>query len=192
MSMTAFCVPGRAWRPPLTWLATSIFLAFVAVPVSAEEPITVSLDHARIIKLPERAQTIVIGDPLIADLSIQPGGLAVITAKGYGATNIIAMDHDGAVLMEKNIEVHGPSDPTVVVYRGVTRQTYSCNPECERRITLGDTGVGNFDDKTTIDQDYFTKTIEQTSTRNDAAMKAGSGPDNSSNSNSNSAAQSRH
>ena len=30
-----------------------------------------------------------IGNPLIADLSIQPGGLAVITGKGYGATNFI-------------------------------------------------------------------------------------------------------
>ena len=45
------------------------------------------LDEARIMKLPDRATTVVIGNPLIADLSIQPGGLAVITGKCYGATN---------------------------------------------------------------------------------------------------------
>jgi len=176
--MTAFCVRGRAWRP-LHGLATGIFLTLAAVPVSAEEPINVSLDQARIIKLPERAQTIVIGNPLIADLSVQPGGLAVITAKGAGATNIIVMDHDGAVLMEKTVAVQGPSDPIVVVYRGNTRETYSCNPECTSRITLGD------------DKEYFTNTLEQTSARNDAAMKAGASPENSNNNNAG-ATQSRH
>ena len=53
----------------------------------------------------------VIGDPLIADVSLQPGGLAVITGKGYGATNVVVLDKTGAVLMERNVEVKGPPDP---------------------------------------------------------------------------------
>ena len=81
-----------------------------------------------------------IGNPLIADLSIQSGGIAVVTGKAYGATNVVVMDKSSAVLMEKTIEVKGPDDPTVVVYRGVTRQTYSCTPDCSPRATLGDTG----------------------------------------------------
>ena len=89
-------------------------------------------------QLPDRAATVVVGNPLIADLSIQPGGLAVITGKGYGATNFIVLDRHGAVLTEKTIEVTGPSDKTVVVYRGTDRETYSCTPDCSRRITLGD------------------------------------------------------
>ena len=115
----------------------------------------------RLIKLPERAATVVIGNPLIADLSVQPGGLAVITGKGYGATNVIVLDHDGAVLTEQTVEVKGPSDPIVVVYRGDKRETYSCTPECARRITLGD------------DPDYFAKTIDETSTRDSQAIAAG-------------------
>ena len=71
-----------------------------------------------------------IGNPLIADLSIQPGGLAVITGKSYGATNFLIMDKSGAVLTEQNVEVEGPTDKIVVVYRGVDRNTYSCTPEC--------------------------------------------------------------
>ena len=73
-------------------------------------------------KLPERAATLVIGNPLIADISIQPGGIAVITGKGYGATNVIVMDRSGAVLMEKTVEVKGPTDRIVFVYRGVDAQ----------------------------------------------------------------------
>ena len=60
-------------------------------------------------ELPERIATIVIGNPLIADASLQAGGLMVITGKGYGMTNIIALDRAGNVLMNKNIEVRGPA-----------------------------------------------------------------------------------
>ena len=55
-----------------------------------------------------------IGNPLIADAALQPGGLMVITGKGYGTTNIIVLDRAGAVLMEKTIEVQGPREHVVV------------------------------------------------------------------------------
>ena len=103
----------------------------------------------------------VIGNPLIADLSLQPGGLAIITGKAYGATNVVVMDRSGAVLAEHIVEVKGPPDPIVVVYRGAARNTYSCTPECSPRITLGD------------DSDYFDKTLNQASSRNTQALAAG-------------------
>lgn len=99
--------------------------------------ISVILDQARLVKLPDRVATIVIGNPTIADTVLQPGGWMIITGKGYGSTNIIALDRSGAILMEKQVEVQGPQD-VVVVYRGVERGTYSCTPDCERRLTLGD------------------------------------------------------
>ncbi|MBX9776259.1 MAG: pilus assembly protein N-terminal domain-containing protein [Xanthobacteraceae bacterium] len=99
--------------------------------------ITVVLDQARLVKLPDRVATIVVGNPVIADAAVQSGGWMVITGKGYGLTNIVALDRSGAVLMEKSIEVQAPQD-VVVVYRGVERDTYSCTPECSRRLTLGD------------------------------------------------------
>ena len=40
------------------------------------ETITVHLDQARILKLPERTATLVVGNPLIADAAVQPGGIA--------------------------------------------------------------------------------------------------------------------
>jgi putative type II/III system pilus formation protein len=160
--MTALWVRGRAGLLALHWLWAAMMLpAAVASPAIADEPITVRIDQARILKLPERAATVVIGNPLIADLSIQPGGLAIVTGKGYGATNVLVMDRSGAVLAEHVVEVKGPPDRIVVVYRGVARNTYSCTPECAPRITLGD------------DSDYFDKTLNQASTRNTQALAAG-------------------
>ena len=151
----------RLGRNLLVCVAAALFIVTVATPAFSAGTIAIQIDRARLIKLPERAATVVIGNPLIADLSLQPGGLAVITGKGYGATNVIVLDHDGAVLTEQTIEVKGPSDPTIVVFRGVNRETYSCTPECSRRITLGD------------DPDYFDKTISQSTTRNTQALAAG-------------------
>lgn len=170
--MTALCVHGPnspnlfATRllpllaSLLTWLAAAFLLFALASPVVAAERIVVFLDHARVIKLPDRASTIAVGDPLIADLSIEPGGIAVVTGKGYGATNFIVMDKSGTVLMEKNVEVTGQTDKTVVVYRGVNQETYSCTPLCERRLTLGDA------------PEFFDKTLAQITARNAQAAGA--------------------
>jgi Flp pilus assembly secretin CpaC len=159
--MTALCVRGQAARRALRWLGAALIFAAAASHAVAEEPIAVEVDQARVLKLPERASTIVIGNPLIADLTIEPGGIAIVTGKGYGATNFVVMDRGGAVLLEKNVEVKGPPDPIVVVYRGVARNTYSCTPQCAPRITLGD------------DSDYFDKTLGQSASRNAQAMGAG-------------------
>jgi len=177
--MTALCVRGRAAHNAANWLVywllAGLVVAAVASGAFADEPIAVSIDQATILKLPERAATVVIGDPLIADLSLQPGGIAIVTGKGYGATNVVVMDRSGAVLMEKLVEVKGPNEPIVVVYRGSTRQTYSCTPDCSPRVTLGDTSKDDVDKDTGLPTGYFDKTLAQTVTRNNQALSAGAG-----------------
>jgi hypothetical protein len=109
--------------------------AFAEPPPRA---IGVIIDQARLIKLPARVATIVVGNPLIADVTLQPGGIMVVTGKGYGATNFIAMDRAGEVLVDRLIQVEGPADPIITVYRGIERESLSCMPICQPRITLGD------------------------------------------------------
>ena len=135
----------------------------VGSPAAADAAlVSVVLDQAKLLKLPEKVSTIVIGNPLIADVSLQPGGLMVLTGKGYGVTNIMALDRAGNILMEKSVEVKGPSADVVVVYRGVERETYSCTPLCNRRITLGDSNT------------FFDATLAQTGSRN--GLAAGNAP----------------
>ena len=111
--------------------------------------IAVNVDQAKLVRLPTRVTTIVVGNPLIADVTLQTGGVIVVTGKGYGATNFIAMDRSGEILVDRIIQVEGPTDQIVTVYRGVERESYSCLPICQRRITLGD-GESYF--KSTMDQ----------------------------------------
>ncbi|MGV3634673.1 MAG: pilus assembly protein N-terminal domain-containing protein [Pseudorhodoplanes sp.] len=125
------------------------------------ERLNISMDEARLVRLPERVATIVIGNPLIADASLQPGGLVVLTAKGYGATNFIALDRKGNALLEKVIEVRGAID-TVTVYKGVNRETYSCAPNCQPVIAPGD------------GQQFYNQILVQTTTRSTQAASSSS------------------
>ena len=100
--------------------------------------IAVNVDQAKLVRLPGRVATLVVGNPLIADVTLQPGGMIVVTGKGYGATNFIALDKGGEILVDRQIQVEGPSDRLVTVYRGIERESYSCMPVCQRRVTLGD------------------------------------------------------
>ena len=124
-------------------------------------------------KIPARVVTLVVGNPLVADVTVEAGGVAVITAKGHGTTNIVALGNAGIVLMERPIEVQEPGSPRVVVFRGSTRQTYSCTPECSALVALGDTGKDYFDKEAFQELDAFKKALEQTTTRNVQAAAAG-------------------
>jgi hypothetical protein len=127
---------NRAWRLAL---AAALVLALSPVgAAAAAEPIVAVIDQARLMKLPDRVATVIVGNPLIADVSVQPGGMLVITAKGYGTTNLVILDRAGNPLLDRLIQVRGPRDDAIVVFRGVERETYSCTPSCERRITPGD------------------------------------------------------
>jgi hypothetical protein len=134
-----------------------LLLPMAAVAEPSDDAISVSVDQAKLFKLPNRVATIVVGNPLIADVTLQNGGIIVVTGKGYGATNFIAMDKSGDVLVDRTIQVEGPSDRLVTVYRGIERETYSCMPVCQRRATLGD------DDK------YFQSVLGQSGSLNGQA-----------------------
>jgi Flp pilus assembly secretin CpaC len=161
MSSTFWSLIG--WRRMLRTAAYASVLAaglLSAVRADASDTISVIADQATLIKLPDHVATIVVGNPLIADVSLQPGGTMVVTGKGYGTTNVVALDRSGAVLVDRVVEVAGPSDKLVTVFRGVERESYSCTPTCQRRIALGDS------------QSYFGATLGQAGARDRLAATA--------------------
>jgi Flp pilus assembly secretin CpaC len=144
-------------------LAVGILLcpaAAIAQPTA--DAVAVNVDQAKLVKLPARVATIVVGNPLIADVTLQTGGVVVVTGKGYGATNFIAMDRSGEVLVDRVIQVEGPTDQLITVYRGIDRESYSCLPICQRRVTLGDS------------EGYFKSTMDQAGSLNSQASGSAS------------------
>jgi hypothetical protein len=155
--MSGVCGRRRRLFGVLAW---ALLAAAVSVPAWADT-VTVRVDQAHLVKLPDGVATIIIGNPLIADATLQSGGILVVTGKGYGATNLMALDRDGREIMNESVQVLGPSDSDlVVVYKGVARESYSCAPQCQPRITLGDS------------KSYFQGTLAQTGARNGSAQSS--------------------
>lgn len=118
-----------------TLAATTCMAAQGAV---ANDTVAVVLNQARILRLPEKTKTIVVGNPMIADVTMQKHGNLVLTGKSYGATNLIALDEKGNIVAESRIRVDGAQDTILIVQRGMDRETYSCAPLCQPTISLGD------------------------------------------------------
>jgi Flp pilus assembly secretin CpaC len=119
------------------YLITALTAAALPLPAQAEDLI-VKYDQSQILRLTRPASEIIIGNPSIADVTIQSGNILVVTGKSYGITNIIALDGERNVIQDQRIAVRRDEVGVVNLMRGTARQTYACLPQCNPTITLGD------------------------------------------------------
>jgi hypothetical protein len=110
----------------------------LAAGAASDDILRITVDQAQVAKLPADTATVIIGNPAIADVTtLKNGAGMVVTGKGYGQTNLIALDLQGNLLDEKQIHVE-PTSKVLVVQRGNTRESYSCDPVCMPSAVLGD------------------------------------------------------
>jgi len=111
----------------------AVFAAALAasLPAHADAGIEVVMNQAKIVRLSRPADTIVIGNPLIADASVQDATTIVLTGKGFGVTNLVALDRDGLPIVDEQVTVARDSTSTLRIYRRADVQTLSCTPYCE-------------------------------------------------------------
>ncbi|KQP61799.1 pilus assembly protein [Methylobacterium sp. Leaf399] len=123
--------------------------------------ITVTVDNAKVMRLPEKTRTVIVGNPMVADVSLQKNGVLILTGKSFGATNLIALDGTGEMLAESTISVQAPQASVVMVQRGLDRESYSCTPNCQPSVQLGDSSK------------YFGEVSGQADTRRNLATSGG-------------------
>ncbi|MBV9433181.1 MAG: pilus assembly protein N-terminal domain-containing protein [Hyphomicrobiales bacterium] len=143
----------------LSILAVLLYPLFVPLSAAQAEKLVVTTDRAKIIKLPNQTKTVIVGNPIVADVTIGKDGLVILTGKSFGTTNLIALDGTGAILNESTIQVQQANENVVVMQRGLDRETYSCTPTCMPTVALGD------------ETKYFTDTGAASSSRNKLATE---------------------
>jgi hypothetical protein len=134
--------------------------AHAAPETTKPESVVVMVDHAKVVRLPAKAQTVIIGNPAIADVAVQKNGVMIVTGKSYGVTNLIALDASGTLLAESLVRVGADSNSLLTVQRGLERESYSCTPVCQPAAALGDAPK------------FFGEVGSQASVRNGAALGA--------------------
>ncbi|MDQ6435756.1 pilus assembly protein N-terminal domain-containing protein [Mesorhizobium sp. LHD-90] len=111
--------------------ALGALVAFAALPAQADGGIEVVMNQAKIVKLARPADTIVIGNPGIADAAVQDSTTVVLTGKGFGVTNLVVLDEEGNAIVDEQVTVARQTASSVRVYRRAEIQTMSCTPFCE-------------------------------------------------------------
>ena len=101
-------------------------------------PISVKVNMARILRISAPANTVVVGNPRVADVTIQDPQTLVLTGRSYGQTNLIVLDAQGKAIADTLVEVVQAQADLVTVYMGSARTTLACAPVCQPTIMLGD------------------------------------------------------
>ena len=124
-----------------TSLAALVALPMLMAPALAHAEsasVDVKVNMARILRINAPASTVIIGNPAIADVTIQDSKTLVLTGKAYGQTNLLVLDGSGSVIADAMIEVVQDQAGVVTVYQGAKRTSLACEPICQPTIMLGD------------------------------------------------------
>ena len=130
---------GRSLGAALTLAAA--LLGPPRLTAAAEATVTVMLDRAQIVPFPDATETVIVGNPIIADITmLRNTGQVIVTGKGFGDTNLLFIDGHGALLSELRLRVREAA-AMMVVQRGMDRETYACHPRCQPTVALGDSSA---------------------------------------------------
>jgi Flp pilus assembly secretin CpaC len=121
-----------------TVLAGAAVMCFpLASAQAGGQVLTVEVDESQILQLPKAPGAIVVGNPSIADVSIQ-GQKIFVHGRGFGQTNLTILDLEGNQMANFSLVGVHSQPATISVYRGAERYSYSCMPNCEAQVQVGD------------------------------------------------------
>lgn len=124
-------VPIMSGLARTSCLAAVFAMTMGAGMALADTGINILMNQAKILKLSRPADTIIIGNPAIADASVQDASTIVLTGRGFGVTNLVVIDTDGTPILDEQVVVGRDSANSIRVYRRAQVQTLSCTPFCE-------------------------------------------------------------
>jgi Flp pilus assembly secretin CpaC len=149
-----------------TRLALRAPAALIAPAPAFAAGIAIAMDAVHTVTFDTPVATVYVGNPSIADVNMIDSRHAFIIGKGFGSTNIVALDGDGKQVFDSPVSVLSSSgnDSTLVLNRGTQRVTYSCtSSHCEAAAVPGDS------------KDVFDQINGELSAHSDSAHKAAQG-----------------
>ena len=106
-------------------------VALTQVSPALADTLNVRLDKAQILRLDVPAAIIVVGNPDIADVTVENPTLLFVMGRSAGETNLLILDAAGEEIMNLDLAVIGELDRHVTVHRDTVQiSTYSCSPRC--------------------------------------------------------------
>ncbi len=111
--------------------------AAAATPVFAATDVIVKADEAKMLAVSGDPATVVVGNPNIADVTVQNKRIFV-HGRNFGSTNIIVLDSEGNELAALDVTVKLSGNHNVNVFRAGSKFSYACGDVCESTLQVGD------------------------------------------------------
>jgi Flp pilus assembly secretin CpaC len=118
-------------------ILAALLISATATTANAGE-IWLTMDQVRPFEIQKPAGQIVVGNPAIADVTVQDKTRVLLFGKAPGVTNMYIFDDTGATIDNLVVRVKSTSSDMLTMHRGALRTTYSCANQCEETVTVGD------------------------------------------------------
>lgn len=146
-------------------IALLALVSLAAAPAAAQS-VRVAVDQTGLVRLPQEAATIVVGNPAIADAMLYDARTLFLSGRVFGQTNLIALNANGQVIYAADVSVVMSDRNHVQIIRNrvsdtqTDQYTYACDPVCRATISIGDSAL------------YFDRTNGQRSSVSEPARSA--------------------
>ena len=114
--------------------------ALLSAPISAsaqDGALNVEIDRSARVQLRGAAASVIVGNPQIADVSMVDANTLFIVGKGYGQTEVVAVDATGRTVFQSQVVVTAGSAGAVRVWRGNQVTEMACGLSCSPSIRSG-------------------------------------------------------
>ncbi len=120
-------------------IAAAALVAALAAPASsfAGQALILESDQSQLVILPSLPGSVVIGNPTIADATVE-GTKLFLHGRAFGTTNIMVMDMSGNEMANFEVSIGRQTPNALALFRGAKRESYNCAPYCESELQIGD------------------------------------------------------
>ena len=160
-------------RRRLQTLAAALAVVAMAPSAAVAQTLATPIDQGVRIALPPGTQSVLIGNPAIADVSVLDSHSAMIMGRAYGVTNLMIIDSHGRTVSDRQVVVSDPDLNRVTAYRGtvgsggffgssggvIHMENYACSPRCVRTPMPGES-QNDYHNYSPAYEDYQRRTIE--------------------------------
>ncbi len=136
-------IPKLSLRPIVLFSAACAALAVtLSAHAARSEALVVSLDHSTRLQISGAAQSVVVGNPLVADVTVVDSHNLFVSGRGYGVTDIFVLNAAGQTIYSNEVLVGTAHTGRVSVWRGNDRTDMACAPNCQVSIRTAGGGSG--------------------------------------------------
>ena len=120
--------------------AATLIAASPVYAAGKNDSVALALDEVHTLTFRTPVSTVYVGNPTIADVTMIDARHAFVQGKGYGRTNIMALNRDNVMVFNTHVTVTGSDGGgTVTLNRGAQRVTLNCaGGRCEPTPMPGD------------------------------------------------------